>query len=109
MGTYLERKLAQHHKFTRLELHNILKDALENEPESYWGKPNFVNKGFTNGYFFNCCVKWLKYEKGINDDTFPEEIIVVRVLQGFKKYSKIKLPQKQKTVASYLHHENPSL
>jgi hypothetical protein len=68
MRKYEAINLARYHKFTKKELYNILKDALENEPDHYWDKPNRINKLFNNGYYFNQCRKWIQYEKGMNDD-----------------------------------------
>lgn len=103
------RNLAKYHKFTKKELYNILKDALNNEPDEFWNKPNKVNKIFNNGYYFNRCREWIRYEKGVNDDEFPTEIATVRVLEIFGKYSKVQLPKKEKSYIETTVYEKPKL
>lgn len=103
------RKLAKYHSFTKSELYNILKDALENLPESYWSKANKINPIFDNGYYFNLCRKWLAYEVGKDDNQKSKEIVVVRVLQGFGKYSKVQLPKKKKPNTKIMKSEKPKL
>ena len=96
MQIYKARKLAQYHKFTKIELYQILVEALATHTDEYWLKPNGVNKIFDNGYYFNQCRKWIDYQKGVNENDECSEIVVVRVLQTFGKFSKIQLPQKIK-------------
>lgn len=103
------KNLAIFHKYTKIELYTILKDALENEKPEFWKKPNTVNKSFTNGYYFNLVLSWIKYEKGVNDNELATEIVAGRVLQTFSKYSKNLPPKKEKYVPSHLHHQEPVL
>ena len=91
-------KLARYHKFTKLELYNILKEALEKLNDDFWKKPNRINSMTDNGYYFNRCVEWVGYIKGENDNDYTIEVIVVRVLEVFGKFSKIQLPKKTKKV-----------
>ena len=98
MTIYQARKLAEYHTFTKGELYQILKDALEQSPEDYWTKPNNINALFDNGYHFNTCRDWIGYREGINDDDEVLEIFVIRILQTFGKYSKVQLPKKKKRV-----------
>jgi len=72
----------------------MLVEALATFSDAYWEKPNHVNVIFDNGYYFNQCRKWVDYKKGINDNETCLEIVVVRVLQSFGKFSKIQLPEK---------------
>jgi len=109
MNINQSKNLARYHKYTRLELYEILKEALEKEKPEYWNKPNGVNTLFTNGWYFNWCVKLIKYQKGINDNSTPDEIIVARVLQTFGKYSKHQIPKKKKYVPEFINHEEPKL
>ena len=109
MNKYKARKLAQYHKFTKIELYNILKESLETLDEEYWKKPNKINLIFDNGYYFNRCVEWLGYEKGVNDNDLSAEIIVVRILEVFGKFSKTKLPVKKKPSIKIQASETPKL
>lgn len=109
MQIYKARKLAQQHKFTKLELYNILVEALATLNNNFWKKPNGVNKIFNNGYYFNQCRKWIRYEKGVNDNEYCSEIVVIRVLQTFGKFSKIQLQQKKKNKIKIIVSEKPKL
>lgn len=103
------KNLAQYHKFTRAELYQILKDALEKRPENYWSKPSHINPMFDYGCYFNKCRDWLGYIEGKNDETVPAEMIVVRILQGFGSYSKVQLPKKVKPEIKLVVSEKPTL
>ncbi len=108
MNIQQAKALAKYHKFTKLELYNILKDALADLPESYWTKPNILNKIFDNGYFFNACRDWIGYD-GSNGSDLCADSITVRVLQVFGKYSKIQLPKKKKVDVKVVGSQKPSL
>jgi hypothetical protein len=86
------KKLAQYHSYNKIELYEILKDALEKNPASYWSKPSMIYQLMDNGYYFNQCRKWISYDPGVNDNAIIAEIIVIRILQGFGEYSKVQLP-----------------
>lgn len=103
------RKLSRYHNFTKIELYEALEAALKEYPKEYWEKPNYVNKLFSNGYFFNQCVKWLDYKKDINDNEIVKEIISFRILQCAGKFSKIQLPKKVKFIPEKIVHEVPKL
>ncbi len=103
------RKLAHYHKFTKIELYEILVEALATFSDEHWKKPNSVNVIFDNGYYFNQCRKWVDYQKGINDNEGCSEIVVVRVLQSFGKFSKIQLPKKIKPNIEIKVSEKPQL
>ncbi len=102
-------KLARYHKFTKIELYKMLVEALDTFQDDYWTKPNKVNQIFDNGYYFNQCRKWIDYEKGINDNDLNAEPIVVRVLEGFGKFSKVQLPKKKKPDIKIQVSEKPQL
>ena len=87
----------------------MLVEALETFNDEYWEKPNKVNKIFDNGYYFNRCREWLGYEKGVNDDDLSSEIVVVRILEGFGKFSKIQIPKKKKVKIEIQVSEKPKL
>lgn len=103
------KNLAEYHKYSKLELHNILKEALEKEKPEYWVKPNNVNVNFTNGHYFNLVQTWLRYNEGVNDSALVDVTIAGRILQTFSKYSKHLPPKKKKYAAEVLHHEKPVL
>jgi len=109
MQTYKARKLAQYHKFTKIELYEILVEALATHNDAYWKKANNVNKLFDNGYYFNQCRKWIDYKKGENDNEECGQIVVIRVLQTFSKFSKTQLPQKVKVITGVKVSEKPHL
>jgi len=109
MQQYEARKLAQYHKFTKIELYEILAEALATFGDEHWKKPNPVNGIFDNGYHFNQCRKWIDYQKGINDNKGCAEIVVVRVLQSFGKFSKSQLPKKVKPNIEIKVSEKPHL
>ena len=96
MQKHKARKLAQYHKFTKIELYEMLVEALATFSNKHWEKPHPANAIFDNGYYFNQCRKWIDYQKGINDNEGCSEIVVVRVLQSFGKFSKVQLPKKIK-------------
>lgn len=103
------KALARYHKFTKAELHQILAIALDALSDNHWKKPNSVNAIFDNGYYFNRCREWVGYKRGENDDESPREMIVVRVLQGFGKFSKVQIPKKLKTKVPIQASEKPTL
>jgi len=90
------KKLANYHKFTIGELYEILEKAYYELPEDFWKKPNKVNRIFDNGAYFNYCINWVGYKKGVNDKDIASEIVVFRVLEVFHKFSKIQLPKNKK-------------
>ncbi len=102
------KKLAKYHKFTKQELYDILKEALDSLPKDYWIKPNKVNLIFDNGSYFNSCVKWLKYDDNSKND-IEIEIVTFRILQCFGKFSKVQLPKKEKAKVKIQKYEIPSL
>lgn len=108
MNKWQARKLAQYHKFTKKELHDILKEAIDKLPVDYWAKANKVNKIFDNGYYFNQCVKWVDYEEHNTNDNCVEPV-VVRVLECFGKFSKIQIPKKEKIDIKIQVSEKPKL
>jgi hypothetical protein len=103
------KKLAQYHKFTKSELYDMLVEALETYNDDYWIKPNNCNPMFDNGHYFNQCRKWIGYKKEVNDNQHSVEIIVIRILQGFGKFSKVKLPKKIKPNVKLEFSEKPIL
>lgn len=103
------REIAKQHKFTRKELYDILKEALEKEPESFWTKPNRSNKSTDNGFYFNLARGWVDYKEGENDDEFASEMVTYRVLHIFGKYSKIQPPKKNKTKPKITMSQKPRL
>jgi hypothetical protein len=107
MNTYAAKRLSEYHKFTKLELIQILKDALEKQPASYWQKPS-SNPLFDMGSYFNNCLKWVDYKGTEDDKVIPNQVVVIRVLQKFSKYSKVQLPKKPKK-PDIIYRELPSL
>ena len=103
------KRLANYHKFTKRELHRILAEALDAYHEEYWKRPNKVNPIFDNGYYFNRCREWINYKKGVNDDKYCPEIIVVRILEVFGNFSKVQLPKKKKIIVPIQVSEKPML
>lgn len=103
------RKLARYHKFTKVELYEMLVEALDTFTDDYWTKPNKVNPIFDNGYYFNQCRKWIGYKKGLNDNDLNCELVVVRVLECFGKFSKTQLPKKKKPEIRIQVSEKPHL
>jgi hypothetical protein len=103
------KKLAQYHQFTKIELFDILKDALNFYSDNYWKKPNKVNPIFDNGSYFNSCRNWIKYRIGENDNEIEIEPVVIRVLEGFGKFSKVQLSSKKKFKVEVKHSEKPQL
>lgn len=107
MNTYTAKRLSEYHLFTKKELHQILKDAFENLPSSYWQKPS-SNPLFDMGSYFNNCKKWIDYKEGVNDNQKCSQPVVVRILEKFSKFSKVQLPPKpQKPEVAY--RELPSI
>jgi len=86
------KKLAQYHSYTKIELYEILKDALDKLPESHWPMASSINPLFDNGCYFNKCRKWIGYDPGVNDNTFVAEIVVIRILEVFGEFSEVQLP-----------------
>jgi hypothetical protein len=109
MNRNTAKKLARYHSFTKIELYNMLVEALDTFSDDYWTKPNKVNHIFDNGYYFNQCVKWVGYEQGKNDNAFNEEIVVVRVLEVFGKFSVFQIPKKVKPEIKIQVSEKPHL
>jgi len=109
MQQYKARRLAQYHKFTKIELYEILVEALATFSDEHWKKPYPVNPIFDNGYYFNQCRKWVDYQEGVNDKEGCTEIVTVRVLQSFGKFSKVQLPQKVKPIIKVQVSEKPQL
>lgn len=109
MQQYKARKLAQYHKFTKIELYEMLVEALDTFSDDHWKKPNPVNRIFDNGYYFNQCRKWIDYKKGVNDNELCSEIVTVKVLQSFGKFSKTQLPKKVKPNIEIKVSEKPQL
>ncbi len=103
------RKLEKYHKFTKIELYDMLVEALDTHNESYWKEANHLNGIFDNGAYFNLCRNWIGYKKGENDNDYSSEVIVIRVLQGFGKFSKIQLPKKKKQHVKIMKSEKPTL
>ena len=103
------KEIANKYKFTRKELYDILKEALEKESESFWTKPNRCNKSTDNGFYFNLVRKWVDYKEGENDDEFASEMVTFRVLHIFGKYSKIQPPKKTKSKISITMSQKPKL
>jgi hypothetical protein len=102
-------KLARYHKFTKFELYNMLVEALDSESDEYWTKANHVNRIFDNGYYFNWCKKLIGYNEHTNKEALEQEPIVVRVLEGFGKYSKVQIPKKIKPDIKIQGSEKPTL
>jgi len=109
MQQYRAWKLAQYHKFTKIELYEMLVEALATFSDEHWKMANHVNKIFDNGYYFNQCRKWVDYQKGVNDDEVCSEIVTVRVLQSFGKFAKTQLPKKVKSNIEIKVSEKPQL
>lgn len=110
MNKTAARKLAKYHKFNRQTLYQMLVEALATRPDDYWGKPNSVNALWDNGAYFNLCRNWLEYKEGENNETYPSEIIVIRVLQCAGEFSKVQLPKKKKRVLPTIQcSEKPTL
>ncbi len=107
MNTHTANKLSEYHSFTKKELHQILKDAHENLPQSFWQKPS-SNPLFDMGSYFNSCVKWVDYKEGENDNQKCSQPVVIRVLEKFSKFSKVKLPDKPKK-PDVIYRELPSI
>ena len=85
------KKLSEYHRFTRGELHQILVDAKESLPKSYWLKAS-SNPIFDMGHYFNRCVEWVGLNE-YNSESFPAQIVTIRVLEKFSKFSKVQLPK----------------
>ena len=103
------RQLAKYHKFTKNELYEMLVEVLDTYNDEYWKKASSVNSIFDNGYYFNQCRKWLDYDITKDDNGFSSEIITVRILQSFGKFTKIQLPKKVKQVVEIQGSEKPTL
>ena len=103
------RKLARYHKFTKVELYNMLVEALDTFTDDYWKKPCKANPIFDNGSYFNQCRKWIGYEKGVNGNQSNSDLVVVRVLEGFGRFSKVQMPKKVKPKVSIRLSEKPML
>ena len=96
MNIATARKLVKQHSFTRIELYEMMVEALDTYPDSFWKKPYTPNPFMDMGYFFNDCVEFLSYKKGINDNEVPKDIFTIRILQCVGEFSKVKLPKKKK-------------
>lgn len=92
------RELSQTRKFTKKELYECLKRALEELPESFWTKRNRSNKSTDNGFYFNFCVKLLGYTPGIDDEHIEIEMVAFRVLHIFGDFLTDKPLKKPKRV-----------
>lgn len=86
--------MAELYKYTRKELYDILKDALEKLPKSYWKKPS-PNSSFDMGFYFNMCIDFISYKEGVNDDEIVSDVITIRILDKFSKFSKFQLQDKK--------------
>lgn len=104
---YNAKRLSEYHSFTKKELYQILKDAFEKLPETYWQKPS-SNPLFDMGTYFNNCVKWVNYKEGENDNDKCAQVIVIRVLEKFSKFSNVQLPDKPKK-SDVIYRELPSI
>ena len=102
-------KLARQHNFTKIELYEMLVEALDTFPDDYWKLPNKVNQIFDNGPYFNQCRKWINYQNGVNDDHIAAEPVVVRVLEGFGKFSKVQLSKRIKPKIEIQVSQKPTL
>lgn len=102
-------KLARYHRFTKKELYEMLVEALDTFTEEYWKLPNSVNHIFDNGYYFNQSRKWVDYQKGINDNEYCREILTVRILQEYGKFSKVQIPIQSKQETKVMVSEKPTL
>ena len=100
--------MAELYKYTRKELYDILKDALEQLPESYWKKPS-SNALFDMGYYFNLCVLWIDYKEGINDDEIVSDVITIRILEKFSKFSKFQVQDKKYKKPPIRYSQDPTL
>ena len=111
MNKQAARKLARYYNFRKIELHEMMVKLLDMYPENYyyWQKPNYTNPIFDNGYFFNQCIKWLDYKKGINDNEVCKEMVTFRILQCAGKFSKIQIPKKKKYIPNNVASEKPTL
>ena len=103
------KKLAKYHQFTKIELYNMMFEALETYPDNYWQKPYTPNPLMDLGHFFNDCVKFLSYKKGENDNEISKEIFTVRILQCAGEFSKIKIPKKEKYNPKIVMSRKPML
>ena len=101
-------KLARYHKFQKSELNEMMVEALNTESEDYWKQPNHVNRIFDNGAYFNLCRKWLDYTEQSKED-YPVEVVVVRILEGFGEYAKVRIPKKKKIDVEIKCSEKPKL
>jgi hypothetical protein len=90
------RSLSKAHTFTKLDLYQILKDALNSISPEFWKKPNVVNPIFDNGSYFNSCRDWVGLVKGVNEGENCSQMVVFRVLHVFGEFSKIQPPNKIK-------------
>ncbi len=88
------KTMVELHSYSRKELYDILKDALENLPKSYWKKPS-PNSSFDMGFYFNMCRDFIAYKEGINDDEIVSDVIAIRILDKFSKFSKFQLQDKK--------------
>lgn len=104
------RRLAEYHAFTKIELYNILKEALDTKPPGFWKKPS-SNPIFDMGHNFNWLVKLIDYDpEGTEHQAQSKvlEVIVVRVLQKFGEYAKVQLPNTKKEILIQ-YSEEPKL
>jgi len=63
------------------------------------------------GSYFNSCIKWVGYDPESSDDgsNGVPEVVAVRVLEKFGKYSKVQIPTKKKSTTEIKFSEVPSL
>ena len=96
MNIQIAKKLVKQHSFTRIELREMMVEALDTYPDSFWRKPYKPNPFMDIGYFYNDCVEFLDFKKGINEKEVPKDIVTIRILQCVGEFSKVQLPKKEK-------------
>jgi len=105
------RKISQSKEFTRQELFDMLKTALETNTESYWKRPS-PNKTFDMGFYFNLCVEWVGLTEE-NKDEIASHITAYRVLHKFGEFSPrypFGIEAKKRVVRKNpMHSEKPTL
>lgn len=109
MNLHKAKQLSEYHKFTKIELYEILVQALAVYDTKYWRRASNVNAIFDNGYHFNQCRKWINYQKGINGNDSCSQPVTMRILQAFGRFSKVQLPIKSKPDIKILNSEAPIL
>ena len=105
------RRLAEYHAFTKIELYEILKEALDTFHPPYWKKANPSNPIFDNGHYFNWLVKLVDYDPEASEyqaQSNVPEVIVVRVLERYGQFSKVQIPDTKKKV-EIKYSEEPKL